>query len=272
MPIKSDCHLHSSHSSDSKEPMELMVQKAIDLGLSHICFTEHMDMDYPPAPNGSIEHFNLNTDSYLFDIIRYKEKYAGRIKVLFGVELGLQAQIVKANLKYIKEHDFDFVIASTHVCGGRDPYFPEYWRGRSEEEALREYFETELNNIRAFSQCDVYGHLDYAVRYAPSLDSGYSYDKYKDLLDRILVLILEQERGIELNTGGLLKGLRSPHPCMELLKRYRALGGGIITVGSDAHCAANIAYGFDSAADFLRECGYQYYCIFEGRVPEFIKI
>ena len=44
-----DFHLHTSFSSDSQAPMESMIQRGIALGLPGICFTEHMDLDFPPG-------------------------------------------------------------------------------------------------------------------------------------------------------------------------------------------------------------------------------
>ena len=130
----------------------------------------------------------------------------------------------------------------------------------------------ELENIKKFSNFDVYGHLDYVIRYGATKDADYSYDKYKDILDKILEALLEKEKGLEINTGGLKSGLKDLHPCMDILKRYRALGGEIITVGSDAHNASCIGDSFDRAASVLLECGFQYYTIFDKRVPEFIKL
>lgn len=272
MPVLSDCHLHSSFSGDSDTPMEEMILKGISLGLDSMCFTEHNDFAYPDAPDFSGSLFLLNTDSYLYDLARLKEKYSGQIRLFFGVELGLQPEVMRQNAVYAKSYDFDFIIASTHVCHGRDPYYPCFFEGRSEKDALREYFEATLENIKKFSNFDVYGHLDYAVRYAPKKDTDYFYRDYKDILDEILTLLLDKGKGIEINTGGIRSGMRDFHPCMEILKRYSELGGEIITVGSDAHDAQNVAAHFHRAAETLRECGFGYYCTFEKRTPEFHKI
>ena len=43
----SDCHLHCHFSSDSEASPESMIDNAVRLGLSHICFTDHNDYDYP---------------------------------------------------------------------------------------------------------------------------------------------------------------------------------------------------------------------------------
>lgn len=272
MAILSDYHLHSSFSGDSETPMKAMVEKGISMGLKNMCFTEHMDMDYPYIKADEEGMFELNTDSYLYELIRYKEQYASVINLYFGVELGLQPHISKELAKYVKEYDFDFIIASSHTCNGKDPYYPYFYEGRTEEEAYREYFASILDNLKVFSNFDVYGHLDYVVRYGPNKDRDYTYDKYRDILDRILLYLIDHEKGIEINTGAIAYGLKELNPCTALIKRYKALGGEIITIGSDAHAPERICGGFDLAAEVLKDCGYKYYTIFAKRSPEYIRL
>lgn len=272
MPITADYHLHSSFSGDSDTPMEDMIQKGIALGLTQMCFTEHNDFDYPVTEQDPEGIFELNPDSYLYDFVKYKDKYAGRLNLCFGVELGLQPHLARRNAAFAKAHEYDFIIASSHICNGKDPYYPAFYEGRTQEEAYREYFESILENLRLFSNFDVYGHLDYVVRYGPGKDEGYSYEMYRELFDRILTRLLEMEKGIEINTSALARGMREPNPCSGILKRYRALGGEIITVGSDAHDTAQIAFAFDRAADILKDCGFKYYTTFEKRSPSFHKL
>ncbi len=272
MSITADCHLHTSHSGDSTTPMEQMILRGIAQGLDTMCFTEHNDFEFPDYPDMPGSAFLLNTDSYLYDFIKYKEKYADKIRILFGIELGLQPQVMRQNAILAKSYDFDFIIGSTHICNGMDPYYPSFFEGRSDEEAYREYFHAVYENIKKFSNFDVCGHLDYVVRYGATMDKDYSYDKYRDILDKILELLLDKGKGLEVNTGGLKKGLRELHPCMDVLKRYLKLGGEIITIGSDSHNAEHIAEYFDKASDVLKECGFRYYTVFEKRVAEFRKL
>lgn len=274
MPLTADCHLHSRHSGDSTAPMEEMILRGIDLGLSTMCFTEHNDFCYPDTPDGPGSIFLLNADSYLYELISLKEKYADRIQILFGVELGLQpeAECFRKNAVFAKSYDFDFIIGSSHICHERDPYYPDFYEGRSEEEAYREYFSSILENIKKFQNFDVYGHLDYVVRYGPCKDKNYSYDRYQDVLDPILQALIDNEKGLEVNTGGLKSGLRDLHPCADILKRYRALGGELVTVGSDAHKPEDVAAHFDRAGQFLKNCGFSYYCVYEKRTPHFKKL
>lgn len=272
MPILSDCHLHTHHSGDSEAPMEDMILRGVELGLHTMCFTEHNDFGYPAIPGEPENPFLLNADSYLYELLTLKEKYADQIKILFGLELGLQPQVFRENAVFAHSHEYDFIIGSSHICHGQDPYYPSFFEGRSDEEAYLEYFESELENILKFSNFDVYGHLDYVVRYGSTRDAAYRYESYREILDAILQALLEREKGIELNTGAIRNGLKDFNPCMGILKRYRELGGELITVGSDAHAPAQIGSEFDCAAQVLKECGFRYYAVFERRVPEYHKL
>lgn len=100
----------------------------------------------------------------------------------------------------------------------------------------------------------------------------YSYEKYHAILDAILRRIIELGKGIELNTGGYHYGLGQPNPCTEIIRRYRELGGEIITIGADAHTPDKIGYDFDKAAQVLHDCGFTYYNVFRGRKAEYINL
>ena len=186
MAIYADMHVHTTFSSDGKGSMDEMIQKALSLGLRHICFTEHNDFDYPRHEGDPENIFLLNVDSYLYELLTKREKYGDRIKILFGIELGVDPAIVQKNITLSQSHDFDFIIASSHVCHGRDPYYSDFYEGRSEKEAYREYFESELENVQKFSNFDVYGHLDYVVRSTnPCIDI---IKRYHELGGRVITI------------------------------------------------------------------------------------
>lgn len=273
MAIKADFHVHSTFSGDGKSPMEEEVVSAINKGLTHICFTEHNDIGFPYCGKDDEGLFDLNTDSYLYELLRLRGIYGDKINIGFGVELGMQTDVFRENAVYAKSYDFDFIIFSCHIVNKRDPYYPEYFENRSEEEALREYFQCILDNVKLFNNYDVVGHLDYAIRYAPETDKNYSYFKYKDLIDKILETVIDNGRGIEVNTAGIRKYyLKDVHPNTDILKRYRELGGEIITVGSDSHTAGYEAADFDRAYEALKAAGFEYYCTFEGRIASYHKL
>ena len=272
MSIKVDYHTHSSHSGDSTAPMEQMVEAAISKGLTHICFTEHNDFDYIPQEGDPENIFLLNVDSYLYELLRLREKYSDRIRVNFGIELGLQKETVRKNAILAKSHEFDFIIASQHVLDGSDPYYASFWKEKEEKELLRAYFSSILENVKLMPNFDVCGHLDYVVRYSPSKGSSYDYKEYLDIFDKLFEYLIENEKGIECNTGAYRSGIEMTNPCFGLLKRYRELGGEIITIGSDAHRPEDVAADFDKAEAFLKEAGFQYYSVFENRIAEYKKL
>lgn len=272
MAILYDQHLHTTNSGDSKAPMEEVIQSAIAKGLKGLTFTEHNDIDFPYIP-GEEGMFDLNTDSYLYELIQMKEKYAGQIDIRFGVELGMQTDVFRKNAVYAKAYDFDFIIFSCHVVNGKDPYYPQFWADRSDEEAMHEYFQCILDNVKMFHNFDVLGHLDYPVRYAPNKDANYSYDRHRVLIDRILETLIDNGNGLEINTAGIRKSnLRDVHPYNDILKRYKELGGEIVTVGSDSHVVGQEGADFDRAAEALKNAGFDYYCTFDKRVASYHKL
>lgn len=266
----SDYHLHCCFSSDSEASPESMIQQAIRLGLSHICFTDHNDYDYPPE-NGEIL-FQLDFKNYFEAITALKDKYSASLDIHIGVEQGLQPHLAEKVNSYDALNQLDFIIGSTHIVDGADPYYQTFWENRSPSTSITQYFENIYKSICTCSNFDVYGHLDYIVRYAPGKDSEYNPLLYSDILDAILKKLIENGKGIEINTAGLRYGLKEANPCLAIIRRYQELGGEIITIGSDAHKPEQIAYCFEKIPELLAYGGFSYYTIFKNRTPEFIRL
>lgn len=263
-----DCHNHTNFSADCKAPAEHMIEKAINLGLSYLCITDHMDpdMNFPGLD------FTFDLNEYFAKHKEWKERYKDQITILTGIELGLQPHISKDLKEILNSGTYDFVIGSIHVADRIDPYLPEYWADKTEYEGIHRYYENALESLAAFDDFDSFGHLDYIVRYAPAKAENYSYQKYKEIIDEILKTLISKNIGLELNTAGLKYGLGFAHPHTDILKRYKELGGEIITIGSDAHKPEHLAYDFHKVPAILEECGFKYYTIFKKRKPEFILL
>lgn len=263
-----DTHMHCHFSGDSDTSPEDMIKTSIEKGLNGICFTDHLDYDYQEQPG----MFDLDVDSYYKEIISLQDKYKSVLPINFGIEMGLQPHVVEKNNKITKKYPFDFVIGSSHVVHGIDPYYPNYYEGKTEDEAYLEYFESILENIATDADYDVYGHLDYVVRYGPHKNKYYNYEKYADIIDEILRQLIRHGKGIEINTAGFKYGLNHPNPTEEILHRYKELGGEIITIGADGHKPEHIAFDFDKVPDILKNAGFKYYTVFKERKPEFISL
>lgn len=263
-----DTHMHSHFSGDSQAEPRAIAQKAYELGLKGICFTDHLDIDYKETPG----LFDLDIPAYQKAILALKEEFAGRLDISWGIELGLQPYLAKENQSIISEHNFDFVIGSTHVVKQVDIYFPNFYEGRDEDACYREYFEETLKNAQSNVDFNVYGHLDYIIRYGQNKNKYYSHQKFADLIDEILRTLIQRGKGIELNTAGFKYGLGHAHPTMDTLKCYKELGGEIITLGSDGHAPEQIAWDFEKMPAILKEAGFEYFTVFKNRKPEFYKI
>lgn len=245
----SDYHVHSHFSFDSDENPENIIQQAINLNMKQICFTDHHDFNWPIAGEVPL----LNIKEYISSIASYKEIYKKQIHVLTGIELGISTRNAPLCQNLITQNNFDFIIGSCHIVDNMDPYYSQFWKNISDREAFEKYFTTVLDALKEFNDFDVLGHLDYIIRYSPNKDSNYSVSDYRDIIDEILKFIINRDIKLEINTAGLAKGFDFPNPHIDIIRRYKELGGEYVTVGSDAHKASDIGYGFEQIEPILKK-------------------
>lgn len=269
MSLLWDNHMHSSFSGDCDIPAKEMAAAAKEKGLLGITFTDHLDLDYMEEPG----LFDLDIPAYLDSIQSLAQTESSSLIIRKGIELGLQPQLTNVYNEILSSNNFDFVIGSTHVINGLDPYYPKYFSTRDEHTAFLEYYETILKNIQAFPNIDAVGHLDYCFRYGPYPDAAYdTYGSYAEIVDAILSYIIKKDIALEVNSGSYRCGLTEPNPSLSILKRYRQLGGALITVGADAHTPRHVALEFSHLAELLLDCGFTEYAVFQNRTPTFFSI
>lgn len=266
--ITTDNHMHSSFSGDAEFPVEEMVEKSIELGLKTITFTDHLDLDYAEEPG----LFELDLANYVPKILQVRETYQKDIEILLGLELGLQPHLAEIHGEIVNSYPWDYVIGSSHVVKGVDPYYTAFWENHSEEEGYRLYFESILENINAFKNFDAYGHLDYIVRYGPNKDKFYTYEKYADILDIVLKAMIVENIALEVNAGAFRNDMAHPNPCEDIIKKYLEFGGKNITIGADAHRPIHIALEYEKLEGILKSCGVKELAVFKKRKPTSIII
>ena len=263
-----DFHMHTGFSADTDVAPEAMIEQAIALGLKTICVTDHEDYDFPKE-GGT---FEVDAKAYLSKMRQLQETYKKQLEILIGVEVGIQPHTGDYNSRFVSKSPFDFVIGSVHAIEGLDPYYGQYFIGKTDAEAYRRAFEETLVDIKNNPDFDVLGHIDYVIRYGKEKERAYSYHEYADVIDEILKTLIHNGKGLELNTAGWKYGLSFAHPHPDILKRYRELGGEILTVGSDGHRPEHIAYDFHRVNDLLKGCGFKYYTEFRQRKPYFCAL
>ena len=246
---------------------EDMVESAIAKGLSVICFTDHYDKDNLDWGDEAI----FDVESYFQKMIELQEEYRDQIDIRIGAEIGMQPYLAEYYQNFMAQHPFDFVIGSVHSVLEHDVAL-DFFQKHSDPEGYKIYFEEMLQDVQKIKSYDVLGHLDYIVRYSNQGSKGFDLNDYMDIIEEILKQVIAHGKGIEMNMSGLKYGLGAPHPQPEIIKRYRELGGEIITVGADGHIPEHIAYDYHLADDILKSCGFKYYTEFKGRKPLFVKI
>ena len=89
MKILGDYHVHSAFSADSSEAMERMVEQGMQLGLQHICFTDHMDYDFPAQYLETEKKFEFDVDVYFDQIKKLCEtsdvEFLNKIRSVYSV-------------------------------------------------------------------------------------------------------------------------------------------------------------------------------------------
>ncbi len=262
-----DYHTHTDFSGDSQAPMESMVKRAIELGLTELVFTDHVDYDYADPV-----FENIDFDEYLQLFHHIKAKYRQDINLLMGVEIGFQPHVESRIEELLSRLSFDFIIYSTHTADQLDFHTGAFFDGKERDFAYQRYFENVLQSIHQPANFDVYGHLDFIVRYGNYDSKVLSYHKHSEVIDKILRTLVYNGRGIEINTSGYRYGVQHMHPQEDIIRRYKKLGGEIITIGSDAHSPQDLCADFNDAYTILRDIGFKYINAYKQRKPRFIKI
>ena len=267
-----DYHTHSDASPDGHVTVSELASAAIKAGLTELCITDHAEC------HGFIERFDLPDDVLYF----YKEKldeefpkaqaaYGDQIKLLYGVELAQGHESPDVYHDILAHTQFDFVINSLHNLRGENDfcYVKHYPSIEVCRDLLRRYVE-ELYETARLDQYDVIAHIGYPLRYMRYRDGfDVSLDAYQAEFAEIFKYLVQNGRGIELNVSGLRDGGCTTFPTLDVLKLYRACGGEIITVGSDAHYARYIGVGIARGYEMLREAGFRYVTAYDHCVPRF---
>lgn len=259
-----DYHMHSRVSFDGKSDALDMALAAKERGLKEICFTDHIDRE-----------INVEKEIMVFDQQVYNNTYENLevpgLKIRRGVEYGLKVGCAEQARVDLKRYDFDFVLGSVHFVKEVDVYLEPYWEGKNLQEAYREFMEETLACVREHDQFDVLGHLTFICkgRGNPSKELLY-YRDHREIVDEILRELARKRKGMEINTSGVDR-CGGFLPTADFFRRFKELGGEIVTIGSDAHNAERVGQYAGEACEIMKEI-FGYVCTFEKRQPIFHKL
>lgn len=262
--IKADFHTHCAASEDSNTPLGELFAAAQKKGLVTVAVTDHVELvDYEKG-------------AYDIAYVQAWEMMQGAVvpdglRLARGIELGEPCADTALAERLLAAHPYDFVLASQHRLSAELPdyYFIDYtdWSDARIVEEMQRYFE-ELLRVVSWNGFDSLAHLTYPFRYLPPKWRQGDYRSWKTILDELLSRLAENGKALEINTSGIRKGQGITSPDLPLIKRFYELGGRRITIGSDAHRAAEVGADLDIAERLAREAGFDGYTVYDKRCPQ----
>lgn len=272
MPIVFDSHLHTLHSPDSSQPLEAICETAIKRGLHGIAVTDHAELWHLEEHRTFQEIAASVAEAKAAD-----RRYGGRLRVFSGVEIAEAQDDPENAAKLLHLADYDIVLASCHsVAFDRWPascFFADIsFDGETvPEETLTEFLDAYFQKVLRMAQSDDYDvltHLSCPLRY---VNGKYHRNRdlrpWRGLIEEILCAVIRRDKALEVNTSGIRSYYGEWMPDKEILKRYYALGGRLVTLASDAHTAERVGNAFSEAEELLKGVGFSEYYYYEHRQP-----
>jgi histidinol-phosphatase (PHP family) len=231
--------------------MERSCERALELGLPAIAFTDHAD--FVQVHQG--QH-PVDIAAYLDSIERCRARYGG-LRILSGVELGEPHWFPDETAAILNAGPLDKVLGSVH-CVKLDGDLVDFSQmpdreGVDLKEATRTYFGELLAMLEAGPAFEVLAHLDYPKRYWPKSAPAYNEKDYEQEILDVLRAAVATGRVLEVNTT------RGDRLCPDLVvvQWWRELGGQAIQYGSDAHSPDKVAEGFRLATQMVESAGFK---------------
>lgn len=231
--------------------MERSCERALELGLPSIAFTEHADWirgDYAV----------FDADGYFECLERCRAAYAG-LRILSGIEMG-EPHLYPEGARELLLVGFERVLGSVHCVEweGRteDASEPGFLAEGDAEEMFRGYLREVLALVESDIPFQVLAHLDYPKRYWPEAPA-YAEERYEEEFRTVLRAAARRDVALEVNTtrGGEPARFLCGGPV--LLRWWREEGGRAISFGSDAHNPDHVAAGFAVAREAATAAGFR---------------
>jgi len=244
--------VHTEWSYDGRRgSMERSCERAIDLGLPAIAFTDHADFVKVHE-----DQYCVDIAGYLDSVERCRAKFTG-LRILSGVELGEPHWFPTETAAVLSAGPLDNVLGSVH-CVKLDGEIVDasQLRDRGGVDmviATRDYFAEVLVMIEADQPFEILAHLDYPKRYWTEGAPPYKESDFEDEIRAVLRAAAQTGRVLEVNTT------RGDKLCPDLtvVRWWRELGGQAVQYGSDAHSPDKIAAGFQVATQMVEAAGFK---------------
>lgn len=257
-----DYHTHSQYSFDGECPAAEMVAAAARWGVTELCFTDHVDFDLPlpHVPDFAARREELTALAARFPAVAIRH----------GAEVSLKdAPCAAAAWQTIQGAGLDFILGSVHTIDGVDVWADGYYQGKAQKDAYRLYLERVAQVLPTFPQMHVLAHYDFVAKYAPYPHRAVTLDAAPDAFDAIFRYLIQNGKALEVNTASWQQ---DPPWGLDVLRRYRALGGEYVTLGSDTHGAERVGARIGEALDLVRAAGIPYIARFAQGQAQLVRV
>jgi histidinol-phosphatase (PHP family) len=255
-----DYHVHTDNSLDCKIPMTKMCEQAVELGLTEIAFTDHLNFHVRDLDLGYYK-----ADRYFNDIEICRANFP-TLKIRAGVELGEPHRWSQKIQRIVERYPYDLTLGSLHWVGNESVFNADYFRRRTPEKAFGDYF-TELVHMIRHGGFDILAHVDVIKRTGFNIYGSFDSRRYEPMFRQVWEACVKQRIFPEINTKATRSAVAQFHPTAEALAWYVEAGGRAITLGSDAHHFSHIAGQFGVAQQIARSAGVIKLVQFERRKP-----
>ncbi|WP_125771187.1 histidinol-phosphatase HisJ [Companilactobacillus furfuricola] len=265
-----DGHTHTElcpHGSG--EPVEKMIQRAIDLGMEKYCITEHAPLpsDFKNSYQGSVDGLSeasLRMDQLpaYFDLAEsMQDKFKDQIEITVGFEVDYLEGFEDFTRDFLNEYGprTQENILSVHFMKGTndkfwcvDNGFDDFQNGFSAylndpQMIFAHYYHTVQRSVEAdlgkYAPQRI-GHMSLVRKYQDHFHISDDLDeKNLDLVNDILQKIKKQDRQLDLNFAGLYKPYCNDfYPGKQILRMAEGLSIPLV-YGSDAHDIDSVGHG-----------------------------
>lgn len=263
-----DMHVHSDNSPDGIHSPMFVCEHAVKNNLGAVAFVDHCEVD----KFFELKYNNMVLHSY-FECSKARIAFEGQLLVLIGIEIAQPLSGINLADKIVSRHNYDFILGSIHTPQGFDVDVKEIEYDKIDVYKFMNNYFTELTELAKWDGCDALAHITCPMRriqgkYAIDFD----YSKISDATDTLLGTMIENNKALEINTSGLRQKIGKTMPEENIIRRYRQLGGKLITIGSDAHTAHDCGKGIIEGMEIARKCGFDKLTFYVDRAPMEIDI
>ena len=255
--LLSSVHVHTKL-CDGKLTAEEMANAAWRAGIKTLGFSGHsntpFDLEYCMTRS--------RTALYKAQVNKLKERYAGQMDILCGIEWDLFSDDDPTD-------GYDYWIGRTHYVKGpkTGKYYEIDWREADLAACIRDDFdgdglavaEAYFDNVTALAakKPTILGHFDLIKK----INGGNKFfdetsARYQNAARSALMAAARNRCVLEVNTSSVFRQFRTEYyPGAALLKEWLALSGNVVITG-DAHTDKALTFHFAEAAAHLKELGY----------------